>query len=95
MIQELMSTIICHGLMFQGLITGDDVAISKIIRTSGTIHLQHLLDIGHSMKLQKGRYHRINKRNNGILNRLLSKLATWFPDLICQDLLVPSKKAMW
>jgi hypothetical protein len=84
MIQELTSTIICHGLTFQGFVTSGDVTISKIIRTSGTIRLQHLLDIGLSMKSRKGRSQRINKRKNGILNRLSSKLVTWFRDLIYQ-----------
>jgi hypothetical protein len=49
-IQELMSTIMCPGLSLQDLVSDNDIAMAKVIRTSGAIGLHHSLDIGHSPK---------------------------------------------
>jgi hypothetical protein len=93
-IQELISTIMCPGLKFQGVASDGDAGISRIIGTSSAIGLRHPLDIEHFMKSLIRRYHSINKRNNGILNRVVVKLVTWFRYLIRQDLPGPQKKAM-
>jgi hypothetical protein len=93
-IQELMSTIMCPGLSLQDLVSDNDIAIAKVIRTSGAIGLHHPLDIGHSPKSRTLMYRSI-KRNNRILNRVGAKLLTQCWSLIRQDLPVPQKKLMW